>query len=118
MLELIRKYDVDCRCLVFEITESAYAEEFEIITEAVHNIDAVKIDKRFLGDGVSENGLTENGKIVLQEIFHLLKRTKKSIVCEGVEMMETARFLLDEAAMSFRAIIITGPCRKRASKKC
>lgn len=51
MLELIRKYDVDCRCLVFEITESA-------------------------------------------------------------------RFLLDEAAMSFRAIIITGPCRKRASKKC
>ena len=86
MLELIRKYDVDCRCLVFEITESAY----------IHNIDAVKIDKRFLGDGVSENGLTENGKIVLQEIFHLLKRTKKSIVCEGVEMMETARFLLDE----------------------
>lgn len=108
MLELIRKYDVDCRCLVFEITESAY----------IHNIDAVKIDKRFLGDGVSENGLTENGKIVLQEIFYLLKRTKKSIVCEGVEMMETARFLLDEAAMSFRAIIITGPCRKRASKKC
>ena len=71
MLELIRKYDVDCRCLVFEITESAY----------IHNIDAVKIDKRFLGDGVSENGLTENGKIVLQEIFQLLKRTKKSIVC-------------------------------------
>ena len=86
MLELIRKYDVGCRCLVFEITESAY----------IHNIDAVKIDKRFLGDGVSENGLTENGKIVLQEIFHLLKRTKKSIVCEGVETMETARFLLDE----------------------
>ena len=51
MLELIRKYDVDCRCLVFEITERAY----------IHNIDAVKIDKRFLGDGVSENGLTENG---------------------------------------------------------
>ena len=103
VLELIRKYDVDCRCLVFEITERAY----------IHNIDAVKIDKRFLGDG-----LTENGKIVLQEIFYLLKRTKKSIVCEGVEMMESARFLLDEAAMSFRAIIITGPCRKRASKKC
>ena len=33
-------------------------------------------------------------------------------------MMESARFLLDEAAMSFRAIIITGPCRKRGSKKC
>ena len=29
-----------------------------------------------------------------------------------METMETARFLLDEAAMSFRAIIITGPCRK------
>ena len=83
MLELIRKYDVDCRCLVLEITY-------------IHNIDEVKIDKRFLGDDVSENGLTENGKIVLQEIFHLLKRTKKSIVCEGVETKKTARFLLEE----------------------
>ena len=103
-------YDVDCSCLVFEITESAYIHNIDAVNHMIdtfheQNIrismddfgsgysslntlkeitfDEVKIDKRFLGDGVSENGLTENGKIVLQEIFHLLKRTKKSIVCEG-----------------------------------
>ena len=123
VLEMIRKYEVDCSCLVFEITESAYIHNIDAVNHMIdtfheQNIrismddfgsgysslntlkeitfDEVKIDKRFLGDGVSENGLTENGKIVLQEIFHLLKRTKKSIVCEGVETLETARFLLDE----------------------
>ena len=53
--------------------------------------DEVKIDKRFLGDS-----LTENGRIVLQEIFHLLKRTRKTIVCEGVETREVADFLIQE----------------------
>ena len=38
----------------------------------------VKIDRKFLGDS-----LTENAKIVLQEVFHMLKRMGKSIVCEG-----------------------------------
>lgn len=53
--------------------------------------DEIKIDKKFLGDSLSENG-----RIVLQEIFHLLKRTKKTIVCEGVETKETADFLIKE----------------------
>ena len=34
----------------------------------IYLFDEVKIDKKFLSDK-----LTENGKIVLQEIFHLLK---------------------------------------------
>ena len=33
----------------------------------------VKIDRKFLGDS-----LTENAKIVLQEVFHMLKRMGKS----------------------------------------
>ena len=53
--------------------------------------DEVKIDKLFLSDDLSENG-----KIVLQEIFHLLKRTKKFIVCEGVETKEMVDFLVEE----------------------
>ena len=51
----------------------------------------MKIDKNFLGDTLSENG-----RIVLQEIFHLLKRTNKTIVCEGVETKEAAEFLIQE----------------------
>lgn len=53
--------------------------------------DEVKIDKRFLGDS-----LNENGRIVLQEIFHLLKRTRKTIVCEGVGTRGVADFLIQE----------------------
>ena len=53
--------------------------------------DEVKIDKRFLSDGLSEKG-----RIVLEEIFHLLKRTDKFIVCEGVETKEMVDFLVGE----------------------
>ena len=53
--------------------------------------DEVKIDKRFLSDD-----LTEKGKIVLQEIFHLLKHTNKFIVCESVETKEMVDFLIQE----------------------
>lgn len=63
--------------------------------------DEVKIDKRFLGDS-----LTENGRIVLQEIFHLLKRTRKTIVCEGVETRRVADFLIGKDAMNCRGTII------------
>ena len=49
-------------------------------------------------EGVSkykqEDGpLSTNGKIVIEEIFHMLKRTHHSIVCEGVETKEVADFL-------------------------
>lgn len=37
--------------------------------------------------------LSTNGKIVIEEIFHMLKRTHHSIVCEGVETKEVADFL-------------------------
>ena len=49
--------------------------------------DEVKIDRKFLGDS-----LTENARIVLQEIFHMLKRMNKLIVCEGVETPEISDF--------------------------
>ena len=53
--------------------------------------DEVKIDKHFLSAGLSEKG-----KIVLEEMFHLLKRTDKWIVCEGVETKEMVDFLIAE----------------------
>lgn len=50
--------------------------------------DEIKMDKRFL-----DGPLSTNGKIVIEEIFHMLKRTHHSIVCEGVETKEVADFL-------------------------
>lgn len=67
-----------------------------------------RIDKHFLSAGLSEKG-----KIVLEEMFHLLKRTDKWIVCEGVETKEMVDFLISEDATSCRdSIIITDGTEK------
>ena len=111
-------YKPDPALLVFEITETAYIHNMDAVNEMIQNchkvgiqismddfgsgysslnllkdilFDEVKIDKRFL-----DEGLSTNGKIVLEEIFHLLKRTQHSIVCEGVETREVADFLIRE----------------------
>ncbi|MDD2972792.1 MAG: EAL domain-containing protein [Lachnospiraceae bacterium] len=52
--------------------------------------DEIKIDKQFFS-----KGLNHNGRIVLQEIFHMLKRMHKSIVCEGVETEDAIAFLTE-----------------------
>lgn len=118
LLDLIRKYGINTSYLVFEITENAYIHNIAAVNRMITILhgygirismddfgcgysslnslkdimfDEVKIDKNFLGDTLSENG-----RIVLQEIFHLLKRTNKTIVCEGVETKEAAEFLIQE----------------------
>ena len=115
---LIEKYEIEPHDLIFEITETTFIHNIEAVNAMIRffhdkNIrismddfgsgysslntlkdilfDEVKIDKRFLSDDLSENG-----KIVLQEIFHLLKRTNKFIVCEGVETKEMVDFLVEE----------------------
>ncbi len=118
VMHLIDKYQIDPRNLIFEITETTFIHNINAVNEMIRffhskNIrismddfgsgysslntlkdilfDEVKIDKRFLSDDLSENG-----KIVIQEIFHLLKRTRKFIVCEGVETREMVDFLVQE----------------------
>ncbi|WP_454971149.1 EAL domain-containing protein [Dorea sp.] len=66
--------------------------------------DEVKIDRKFLGDA-----LTENAMIVLQEVFHMLKRMGKSIVCEGVETPEIADFLKSEGCNEIQGFLYYKP---------
>ena len=66
--------------------------------------DEVKIDRKFLGDS-----LDANAKIVLQEIFHMLKRMKKSIVCEGVETEVIANFLKNEGCNEIQGFLYYRP---------
>ncbi len=114
--KLREKYKITPELLIFEITENAYIHNCEAVNhmiEKCHQIgirismddfgsgysslntlkdilfDEVKMDKRFL-----DGQLSTNGKIVIEEIFHLLKRTEHSIVCEGVETKEMAEFLI------------------------
>lgn len=118
VMALIKKYEIPSQYLIFEITETTFIHNIESVNHMInffheYNIrismddfgsgysslntlknilfDEVKIDKRFLSDD-----LTEKGKIVLQEIFHLLKRTNKFIVCEGVETKDMVDFLVQE----------------------
>lgn len=94
--ELIHTYQVDTSRLTFEITESTYVNNTEAVNQVIRRLkqlniqismddfgsgysslntlkdllfNEVKIDRKFLGDS-----LTENTQIVLQEVFHMLKR--------------------------------------------
>ena len=129
--ELIRKYEVNTSQLTFEITESTYVNNTEAVNQVIHNFqrqniqismddfgsgysslntlkdlrfDEVKIDRKFLGDS-----LNESAKIVLQEMFHMLKRMHKSIVCEGVETEVIADFLKNEGCNEIQGFLYYRP---------
>ena len=122
---------MDTSRLTFEITESTYVNNTEAVNRVIrglkqHNIqismddfgsgysslntlkdllfNEVKIDRKFLGDS-----LTENAKIVLQEVFHMLKRMGKSIVCEGVETEDIAKFLKKEGCDEIQGFLYYRP---------
>ena len=129
--EMIQKYEVNTSKLTFEITESTYVNNTEAVNQVIHNFqrqniqismddfgsgysslntlkdlrfDEVKIDRKFLGDS-----LDANAKIVLQEIFHMLKRMKKLIVCEGVETEVIADFLKNEGCNEIQGFLYYRP---------
>ena len=129
--EMIRTYSVDPSQLTFEITESTYVENPNAVNQVICSLkqqniqismddfgsgysslntlknllfNEVKIDREFLGDS-----LTDNARIVLQEVFHMLKRMGKSIVCEGVETEEIADFLKAEGCDEIQGFLYYRP---------
>jgi len=132
--ELIDSYYVEPSFLTFEITESTYVNNPLAVNQVIRSLqnrniqismddfgsgysslntlkdllfDEVKIDRMFLGDTISESG-----HIVLEEIFHMLKRMKKSIVCEGVETQKVADFLKQEGCDEIQGFLYYRPmCR-------
>lgn len=138
-MKLIQKYNIDPRYIIFEITENTYIHNIEAVNrmiEVFHKkqirismddfgsgysslntlkdimFDEVKIDKRFL-----DNEPSEKGQIVLEEIFHLLKRTKKYIVCEGVETKEMADFLVKEGCDELQGYYYYKPLNEQEFEK-
>ena len=130
----IDSYCVEPSFLTFEITESTYVNNPLAVNQVIRSLqnrniqismddfgsgysslntlkdllfDEVKIDRMFLGDTISESG-----HIVLEEIFHMLKRMKKSIVCEGVETQKVADFLKQEGRDEIQGFLYYRPmCR-------
>lgn len=129
--ELMQKYHVDPQNIIFEITERTYIKNTETVNRVIDefhrdrirismddfgsgysslsslkdiNFDEVKIDRAFIADG-----LTDTGMIVLQELFHILKRMRKNIVCEGVETDAVARFLRAEGCDEIQGFLYYRP---------
>ena len=133
---LMERYEVDPARVIFEITEGCYIKNTEAVNQVIHelhqqhirismddfgsgysslgslkdiNFDEVKIDRRFIADGLSERG-----EIVLQEIFHVLKRLKKSIVCEGVETTEVSDFVVQAGCDEIQGYLYYRPMPEEA----
>ena len=133
--QFLDRYQIPSEYLIFEITETTYIHNIDAVNQMIRffhdrNIrismddfgsgysslnalkdilfDEVKIDKRFLSAGLSDKG-----KIVLEEMFHLLKRTDKWIVCEGVETKEMVDFLVAEGCDELQGFYYYKPMEQK-----
>ena len=115
--KLMEKYQLDSGLLKIEITESAYAEEFEVVTKTVAslresgfvvlmddfgsgysslnmlksvNLDVIKIDMKFL-DIKKEN--MDRGVGILKSVVNMARVLHLPIIVEGVETEEQVDFL-------------------------
>lgn len=109
IISLVERYDIPAELLKIEITESAYAEEGEVIHEAVDRlrdygfvvmmddfgsgysslnmlksvpVDVLKMDMRFLEINESEE---EKGVGILESVINMARQMRIPIVVEGVE---------------------------------
>ncbi len=105
--DLVDKYQIDRKYLEIEITESAYAENYDKIKETIQglrqdgfrilmddfgsgysslnmlneiDVDVVKMDMKFLKD-IEEN----RAKTIIESLIQMVKKINKPIIFEGVE---------------------------------
>jgi diguanylate cyclase (GGDEF)-like protein/PAS domain S-box-containing protein len=117
--ELAEKYEIDPKYLEIEITESAYAEDYDLIRKVVEdlrragfpvfmddfgsgysslnmlkdvNVDVIKIDTKFLD--MNENSI-KRGMGILETIVRMARVMQFKVVAEGIEEKEQADFLIN-----------------------
>lgn len=120
---LVEKYEIDPRLVEIEITESAYVEEYQIISQAVEqlrengftvlmddfgsgysslnmlkdvNVDVLKIDMKFL-DMTKDH--TERGLGILGAIISMARLMEMRLIAEGVETQQQRKALLDRGCL-------------------
>lgn len=116
MVSLIEKYDIEAEYLRLEVTESAYAENSEMVFHVLERlqqrgftimmddfgsgysslnmlqeapVDVIKLDMKFLL-GQDAKG---RGKTILKYVIHMAKQLHFSIIAEGVETKEQIELL-------------------------
>ncbi|MEY8356046.1 EAL domain-containing protein [Lachnospiraceae bacterium 54-53] len=115
--ELVDKYGIEPKFLEIEITESAYAEDYDLIRKVVEelrragfpvfmddfgsgysslnmlkdvNVDVIKIDTKFLD--MNENSRSR-GMGILETIVRMARVMQLKVIAEGVEEKEQVDFL-------------------------
>ena len=114
---LMKKYKVPAKRIEFEITESAYLDNFDNANQVIEalkamgstialddfgtgysslsyltqiNIDTLKIDKQF----VDKIGLSERSTLITKTIIEMAKHLNLSVCAEGVETAEQNELLV------------------------
>ncbi len=114
---LASKYSIDPSLLEIEITESAYAEDYNLIRKVVEdlrkagftvlmddfgsgysslnmlkdvNVDVIKIDTKFLDMSMESQG---RGMGILETIVRMARVMQLGVIAEGVEKIEQVNFL-------------------------
>lgn len=117
--DLIALYRLDPKLIEIEITESAYVEEYQIISDVVKrlqdagftvlmddfgsgysslnmlkdvNVDVLKLDMKFLD---MDRNSTGKGIGILQAIVSMAQMAGLRIIAEGVDNQEQVNFLVD-----------------------
>ena len=115
---LVEKYRIDPKLLSVEITESAYVEDYQIISELVDelrmagfavymddfgsgysslnmlkdlNVDVLKLDMKLLD---VEGSQARKGKGILESIITMARLVDLRVIAEGVETEEQRDFLM------------------------
>ena len=131
---LLDTYQVDPVCLEFEVTESAYLENFEMANSFFQAasqagfslalddfgtgysslsyltkipINTLKIDKQF----VHNLGSSDKDCLVTEAIIGMAKRLKLNICAEGVETREQLEFLVQNGCNQLQGYLFFKPTR-------
>ncbi|MFW8590268.1 EAL domain-containing protein [Glaciecola sp. 2405UD65-10] len=137
---LFDTYEIDASCIEFELTESAYLENFDLanrfITQARNkgsfialddfgtgysslsyltqiSLDTLKIDKQFV-DGI---GLSKRSNTITKTIIEMAKQLDLQICAEGVETQAQASFLLENECQLLQGYLFSKPLPIEALEK-
>ncbi|MBR2522390.1 MAG: GGDEF domain-containing protein [Coriobacteriales bacterium] len=130
--DLIKKYDLTADQLRIEVTETAYVEDPALLIEttvklqelgfkvemddfgsgysSLHMlkevpVDRIKLDMHFL----TETGDPEKGRIIVSHMIQLVEDLGMSLIAEGVETEEQARFLQGQGCSEMQGFYFYKP---------
>lgn len=133
--EMLETFDIQCRDLIFEITETGISEDGAVMRELIDTLhrmgfqvhmddygtgisglkslsqfafDTVKLDKVF----VDQIG-TGKGDKILSSTIHLIESLDMNVIAEGVETQQQLKFLLEQGCRYIQGYYFSKPLSER-----